>query len=279
MDWSRIKTIFIVSFLILDIFLFKEFLDKRNADQFNVLADATIEQQLEANGITYPTLPAVEGDNPSIVGDSKMFSNEDISELNNQEVDIIGDKKIVSSFKTPVVIDFKAKEINYDRFLGQVYEGNKYTYWKRDKESQIIYFVQKFNNKLIFNNDTSTIKAYYNNKGEITNYEQTYLDSIEAMESEDEDNTVISSTKALESLFVNNVIKPNSKVNKITLGYYKLVTLTSGVEVLVPTWHFTVNDTEEYYVNGLEGQIINPLESNVEATVTSENFGDRLEYE
>ena len=57
MDWSKTKTIFIITFLILDCFLGYQFMEKRNSSQLDVLLEATIEDQLKANGITYVQLP------------------------------------------------------------------------------------------------------------------------------------------------------------------------------------------------------------------------------
>lgn len=262
MDWNRIKTIFIISFLILDLFLLRQFFSKVNGDQFTVMTESTIEQDLEANGIKYPTLPEVEKNVPTITGTSKQITAEAIAKLKNQTAKVMSDNKLHSTFTTPILVDFK--EGNYDKFLNAISEGNQYKYWRRNKELQVVYFTQVVDNKLIFNNSSSIVKAHYNSKDEITHYEQSILGSIQKMDNTDEKGEVISATKAIESLFVNNVLKPNSVVNKISLGYYKLVTLSSSIEVLVPTWCFIVNDTEQYYVNGLEGQIIDSYQKSTE---------------
>ncbi|MED5050283.1 hypothetical protein P9850_00180 [Anoxybacillus rupiensis] len=57
MDWNKTKTIFIITFLILDLFLGYQFIQKRNSSQLDVLLEEIIEEQLAANGITYVDIP------------------------------------------------------------------------------------------------------------------------------------------------------------------------------------------------------------------------------
>ena len=57
MDWSRIKTIFIIAFLILDLFLLTQFLNKHKTNQFEVKSDVSFEESLKADGIEYKSLP------------------------------------------------------------------------------------------------------------------------------------------------------------------------------------------------------------------------------
>lgn len=258
MDWSRIKTIFIISFLVLNVFLIHEFYSKKNASQLDTLSGASIEQQLAADNIVFDSLPEDSGQVPYITGVSKVFTEADIQLLENQNAQLLLDgTKIVSSFEEPIYIGGRAEEINYQAFLSQVKFGSEYVFLEKDEERQTLYFVQHVENRRIFNNETATLIAYYNDENKIVSYEQMYLESLSEMESDDEPEEIITAIKALESLYVRNVIRPNSEVTSVELGYYKLVTVTSGIEVLVPTWRFIVNENDVYYVNSIEGQIIN----------------------
>ena len=53
MDWSKTKSIFIIVFFVLDIFLLYQFLEKKDNYQFEYFAEATIEDRLQENEITY----------------------------------------------------------------------------------------------------------------------------------------------------------------------------------------------------------------------------------
>ncbi len=258
MDWSKIKTIFIISFLVLNIFLFYEFFSKKNASQFDTLSGITIEQQLDASNIVFGTLPEDSGQIPLITGTSKTFVAADIQELENQNVQLLLDgTKIVSRFEEPVYIGGGTEEVDYQSFLSYVKFGDEYIFLGQNEEKQILYFVQHFNNRPLFNNEGAMIIAYYNDENEIVSYEQMYLESLSEMKSDDEPEEIITAIKALESLYARNIIRPNSEITSVQVGYYNLVTVPSGVGVLVPTWRFVVNEEDVYYVNSIEGQIIN----------------------
>ena len=51
MDWDRIKTIFIVTFLFW-IFLIFQFIQKQDSNQLELIAETKIDQELKANKIT-----------------------------------------------------------------------------------------------------------------------------------------------------------------------------------------------------------------------------------
>lgn len=258
MDWSRIKSIFIISFLVLNVFLIQEFFNKKNASQIDTLSDSSIEQQLAANNITYEDLPEDSGQVLTITGVSKTFTERDIAALENQNAQLLMDgQKIVSSFDEPVPILDSSGEISSQAFLSLVKFGDEYVFLEKNEERQALYFVQHFDTRRIFNNEAATLVAYFNEDNQIISYEQMYLDSLSEMKSDDEPEEIITAIKALESLYVRNLIRPNSEVTSAELGYYKLVTVTSGVEVLVPTWRFIIDEDDVYYVNSIEGQIIN----------------------
>jgi len=66
-DWNRIKTIFIIAFLVLDVFLFSQLMTKSR--QFEVRNDATLEENLKSDGIVYDGLPK------DVVNDHYMSAN------------------------------------------------------------------------------------------------------------------------------------------------------------------------------------------------------------
>ncbi|MGQ0417826.1 two-component system regulatory protein YycI, partial [Bacillus sp. HC-TM] len=48
MDWDRIKTIFIVTFFVLDLFLIFQFIQKQDSNQLELIAETKIDQELKA---------------------------------------------------------------------------------------------------------------------------------------------------------------------------------------------------------------------------------------
>ena len=57
MDWSKIKTIFIITFLILDVYLLFQFMKIRDANKYEVITEASFEEKLKADEIKYVDLP------------------------------------------------------------------------------------------------------------------------------------------------------------------------------------------------------------------------------
>lgn len=57
MDWDRIKTIFIVTFFVLDLFLIFQFIQKQDSNQLELIAETKIDQELKANKITMGNIP------------------------------------------------------------------------------------------------------------------------------------------------------------------------------------------------------------------------------
>ena len=52
MDWSKTKSIFIMVFFVLDIFLLYQYLEKKDNYQFEYIAEATLEDRLQEEEIT-----------------------------------------------------------------------------------------------------------------------------------------------------------------------------------------------------------------------------------
>ena len=72
MDWSKTKSIFIMVFFILDIFLLYQFLEKKDNYQFEYITEATIEDRLQEDEITYVALPK-QNKEQFLIAQSKIF--------------------------------------------------------------------------------------------------------------------------------------------------------------------------------------------------------------
>lgn len=104
-------------------------------------------------------------------------------------------------------------------------------------------------------NRSAHLVFHINEFNEIDSYSQTMLETIEPINNKEE---VFTAMRALEVLYRNGVLKPDSKVVKADLGYHTLVSM-EATQVLTPTWHFVVEhngEQENLLVNAVEGQII-----------------------
>lgn len=254
LDWSRIKTIFILTFLVLDLFLAIQYYQKRSNYQLDVIAETSIEEQLKANDITYVTLPKVVLKESYITGSNKTFTRKTIENLTGQNIEIYQDI-LQSDLKDPVKIPDTNRIFFLENLVKEyVWNGSSYRFCQTDRNSRTIYFCQVYKDRLIYNIESSVIEIKYNENDEIYAYRQRYLEDLKDMLDKEKVEEVLPAIKAIENLYVKDELKPGDRVTKIDFGYYTLIPLSTGV-VIAPAWHLVVNDEQDYFVNAIEGQV------------------------
>ncbi|WP_088072046.1 two-component system regulatory protein YycI [Gottfriedia luciferensis] len=257
MDWSRIKTIFILTFLVLDLFLAIQFYQKRSSDQFDMMAESSIEEQLKENDITYVTLPKNSLKESYIAGNSKDFSKKTIPNKKGQTIEIYKDVLQSTLKKNVPIPDTNNKTFFLENFVKEyVWNGSNYRFCRLDTNSKTIYFCQTYKDRLIYNIESSVVELKYNDKNEIYSYRQRYLEGLKEMVDKKNIQEVLPAIKAIENLYVKDELKPSDRVTKVDFGYYTVIPLSTGVKFIAPAWHIVVNEQEDYFVNAIEGQVI-----------------------
>lgn len=255
MDWSKIKTIFIITFLILDVYLFFQFLTIRNANKYEIATEATLEEKLKADGIKYTDLPKTQIKAQYLSAKPKIFTKSDIAKLKGQTTTLLGDPAttLQGTLQNPYQLDSKLDPSSIANFLkDHVLYGDHYQFCDKDDKTKTITCFQKFEDTLLYQNINGMITLHYNTNNQIVSYQQTYLEGFEKLTAKEE---ILPPLKAIEALHQKGELKPKSKITKIELGYSTLVQLAAS-QVLAPTWHFIINDKENLFVNAFEGQII-----------------------
>ncbi|MGE7094080.1 two-component system regulatory protein YycI [Lysinibacillus sp. NPDC048646] len=254
MDWNRTKSIFIVVFLILNIFLYWLYLNRYNeAQNVEISGEKTIGVRLEDDNITYGALPNSIESATYISGKVHNFTP---AEFVNQ-VEIIDETQARVILASPVKLRNVNDDTSFTEFVqANIKAGTSYALWKIDREERVAIFFQKTNNRMLYYNKSGLIKVQWNTNNEVTMYEQTMIDSIEEMEQQE---SVIPPLQILQTLYAKGLLKPDSRITQMKLGYSTLVYLTR-TQVLVPTWEVRVKlsdgETEEYFVNAVEGNVI-----------------------
>src|SRR5690625_4888775 len=111
MNWEQIKTLLILSFLILNIYLFVQFLDKKEQAEIGVLEEhqSTIEDQLKAESITLPELPEEEYEETFISVKQELFQKDEIITLSKNTIAqkrfLINEYFIASILDVPIKIE------------------------------------------------------------------------------------------------------------------------------------------------------------------------------
>lgn len=261
MDWSKTKTMFILVFLVLDVYLLTQFCYKYSKSKLEFIPDYSLEQRLKADDINYEHLPQSKEKSQFISANTKSFTSKDTQNLTDQKVTIndSNNSTISSIIKNPIALKGKMSGDSIQRQLdpyvkNNIVEGNKYSYCNYDKNKKQIEYCEQYNFKTIYNNMSGHIIFYLNNKNQVTSYDQTLLNDIKVLNDEQD---VLPAIQAVEALHTDGMLKPNSKIIDAELGYYTMVQLTE-VQVLVPTWHLVVEHNHKqlnFFVNAFEGQV------------------------
>lgn len=256
MYWSRTKSIFIIVFLILDLFLAFQLVEKRGSNQLGLLAKASLEDQLKENDISYDIdIPNNSIDETYISGKSKVFVEADLKKLKDQQPLISNHTKVISRFNNPVGIAENSPQWLQNFIQANVIEGGSYIFWgagEKEQMSRLIFF-QHYKKKPIYYNTNAALIIHLNENKEMVYYEQTLLEDIEEMDIDEVQTGTFTAIKAIENLFARNELKQGSNISKVELGYYNLI---KDTQVFVPTWRFMINNGENYFVNAFEGHII-----------------------
>ncbi len=127
MDWNNTKSIFIMVFFVLNIFLLYQFLEKINDSQLESFTEPLTDELLKEDEISIETpLPKQKSDQ-FLTAQSKTFEKKDIQHLKNQKAKIIDDKKLVGTFKIPVGMKEEIQAADVDIFLKEyILNGSEY---------------------------------------------------------------------------------------------------------------------------------------------------------
>ncbi|UOE55489.1 two-component system regulatory protein YycI [Bacillus sp. CMF12] len=257
MDWSKIKTIFILTFLVLDIYLMYEFFKLKEASEFEPISQASLEKQLKNADITFEEpLPKSNPKDRYLRAKPVEFDIEELegdTRLEGQEITISEGTTLNSVLDESIKISDKFSPSELSAFIkNRVLYGEQYRYWEKPENSNRITYYQEFEGKMFYMNLNGELTFYLNDENEIVSYKQTLLEKIESKE---ESEKVIQPIKAVETLYKNGSLEAKSKITNVELGYFTFVHLSSS-QLLTPAWRFVINGEENLFVDAFQGSII-----------------------
>ncbi|MCZ2259058.1 two-component system regulatory protein YycI [Sporosarcina sp. G11-34] len=258
MDWNKTKTIFIILFSILNVFLYSVYLKAHN-ETLNVqtLGKMSIEDSLKLDNIKVVELPDYNEDAYYVSSEVATITEEQISSLENQFVSLINDTELVVKMDKPVRIKDSKGNYNLREFLLKyVLNGEEYTLWNIDEDKEEALFFQMVNKSPIYFNRNAMLRIHWNESGEVTGYEQRMFGKFVSFNRKKD---LLTPLQAINTLNNRNYLQPDSKVIEVSLGYSTLVQLTKN-QVFAPTWRIRVElsdeEIEDYFVNAIEGKVI-----------------------
>lgn len=255
MQWDQIKTLLILSFLILNIYLLVQFTEKQEQADLSVLehTESTIEDQLEAENIKIPNLSNKKYNETFISVAPKLIVNDELKklkELKNQDNEVIQNRLIVSKIDEPIKVSERSNQENLNNLLDElVLFPDSYSLWEWNEQANMIVYFQEKIDRPIYYNQSGLVLFYLNEQNEITHYTQTVLGEDE----ENEDSRdLITSMRAIETLYDSDKLESNDEITSVEMGFHTRVPLDSGVQVFAPTWEVEVNEESRYFVNAIE---------------------------
>jgi len=251
MDWSKAKTIFIITFFILDLFLLYQIYIQKYENRYDLIKETSIEEQLAADNIKVKDLPDEPTKASYVEADSKQFKVEDFAKVVDQEVSISNNTQIFSVLDTPYPLGEDWKQEDVDRFVHtNVQYGTYYVFWEHDAEKNTITYYQTYNGKIFYENKDAQVELQLNENNEIISYSQTALENIQEIKEQE----IITAHDAMVVLYNKNHLKTGYEISNVDLGYYTLVPIMSS-QLLAPTWRFTINGDTDLFVNAVEGYV------------------------
>lgn len=262
MDWSKAKIIFIITFLLLNIFLGYQLNEKRIASKVSLLLEATLQERLSEMNITINgDLLDEEPTGTYISGSVEIELDKLIKEKKpSQEVASVTNEFVRVELLEPYPINLidKSREAQVNEFVLQhVINGNEYRFSHYDERLMQFYFYQTYKGKKIDNYESGRLplRLKLDDNQQIIEYEQNYL-TIRPIQPQEEEQEMLSSIKAIEKLFNRQLIPPDSKITKVELSYYSFFKPLGEVQVFAPMWSIGVNE-HIYYVNAVDGAVQN----------------------
>jgi regulatory protein YycI of two-component signal transduction system YycFG len=259
-DWNKTKTIFIVVFAILNVFLFSLYMNRTQGfENLQVLGETSIEDRLKEDDITYGKLPEIKVAS-HISGELMPISPTELRELSGQTPRINEEHNLISELEEPLSLQEGDGNLDFDEFLDEyVTNGDAYTLWEVDQEGRTATFFQEIDGRTIYYNDNSMLTVHWNEEREAVRYEQTMLQNLTEI---NEKKDLYTPLQAINALSRSGNLQPGSKVLDVELGYSPLLQLTQ-TQVFVPTWHIHVELEDgtfaDHFVNAVDGKILDKL--------------------
>ncbi|WP_367295790.1 two-component system regulatory protein YycI [Levilactobacillus yonginensis] len=244
MDFRRIEWLFLVAFIVIDIFLFVAFQrdtsgQTETASTRSADSDATIVKEMRSDDITFktPSKASSEGYYISTSNDNSIKNS--LTALSDQTVRYHDDGTIASTFKTPITgVDTKHPDKTLDTVVNNgamILNGTNYFYNKRLSSQNTVVYTQHVTDGQIYSR-YGEIRFSLTNDGTVTGYTQGYLSDVSTLREKTE---TISERKALIWLYQYNQISNNTKIVWTKLAYTRYFTLKNS-SVYIPTWVIAV---------------------------------------
>lgn len=264
MNFKNIQNLFIGVFVLLNIFLFTVYRDSRvKIDSLTSQAKSNIDYRLRKDDIEVKKLSNkqqkgyyLSAKKEDLQDKYQKSGYKNISNLQGNEIKVdISDNLTLNKNVTESKLNqFVADNLSLYRFVDYSYVDYLSSFEKKQGQAT---FVQSYQD-LPFLDDDSLLSLDFEmigNSYQLISFSQNYLVNINPLREAQE---LISEKEAIITLYNQSKIPEQSKINRLELGYTKIIELDDEY-VYVPTWLVGIkfnktNKTEK--INAVNGTII-----------------------
>lgn len=269
LDFKRVEKIFILAFVLLNLFLFVSFLNRQDIQYISSESTSVdIVSEIKDSGIELPKLtgdPSQADNIYSMQANTHNLLEEEMEQLSDDQTGMVNEDGTFykSLLSDSIKLDgdpshgFSEKDLTaVENFVtsSRVLFGDEYRYSHFDLLSSRFVFYQSVNGIPVADG-TSEISLYVNADGEIFSYEQTYAGP---MSEQGSPLTLITNQRAIEILFSNNQLPENSKIHPLKLIYRRNLHL-EDLSMYSPVWLIQVETDSELLslrVDAVRGTLI-----------------------
>ncbi len=248
MDFKKIENIFLITFMLLNIYLLISILNRSDLQHASTAPDqVNLIREMEQIGIELPNLTEEVREVYYVQADRNNLLEENIDQLENQAGSIAQDGSLYTSILSdPIEIEgnpddgFTAADYDIlDEFInsGAVLFGSEYTFLRYDNSENRFVYAQIVEGIPVADG-TSEISLFYGSDGNIISYQQSYAGPMTTQGSPME---IITDRQAVEVLFQNNAISSNTTVRQPILTYQRTLHL-EDLSMYGPIWYIPVID-------------------------------------
>ncbi|WP_018659053.1 two-component system regulatory protein YycI [Allofustis seminis] len=251
MNFEKVERIFIIAFVLLNIFLFVSYVNRQNLQHISQDSNQVdILKEMESAGIEAPKKLATETEQQKLfsmqANANELLKNKQ-EELRNQAGNISEEGSLYRSLLSdPIILQGTpekgftkedTKKLSEMLMTSLFLFGEEYMYSHYDEVLKQFVFYQKVDNIPVADG-TSQIVMNVNDKGQVFSYEQTYAGP---MSKQGKPLTIISALRAVEILFINNQLPSGSKLSMPELAYRRSLHL-EDLSMYTPVWIVTLTN-------------------------------------
>ncbi|WP_313122436.1 two-component system regulatory protein YycI [Exiguobacterium sp.] len=266
MDWSKAKTLLMLTFLILNVYLAIQLMD-RMVEPRIVATSATGKSILKDRHIDEKKLQPVTRDIGYLTAevDARTLAPLASSPIRDAVASVKNDVEWSVRLTKPYRLETKTMRDSASSFVqASVRYGAEYTFWKYDSKYQEMTFVQTYKGQPLYSTPQqsreddamigpSLLVLQLNDAKEIVSYKQRHLNKVVRQA---QDVTLLSASEAIVQLSEQGLFPVSKRLTSHKLGYFCLVTEgTESVQILPPTWQIELDNEEVYFVNAIDGGV------------------------